>query len=326
MDTIRWAILGTGGIAAALADTIAAMPDGEVVAVGSRAEETARAFAARHGIARSYGSYEEAAQDPDVGAVYVATTNDLHHDNVLAAVAAGKAVLNEKPFALNAAQTEAMIAAARDAGVFLMEAMWMRFQPCITELKRLISDGVIGDVRWIQADFGFPADPVSRHRLFAPELGGGGLLDLGVYPLTFATSLLGLPTDFRVLDTPAESGVDAQLGIVLQHPGDALSVSSTSLIADLSGEATVGGTAGRIRVHAPFHHSPRLTVHRRGEQVDEIDTSYEGSGYRFEVAEVHRCLREGLTESPVMPLGHSLAMMRLLDDIRAEIGLQFPGE
>ena len=325
MDKIRWAILATGGIAASLADTIASMPDGEVIAVGSRSEETARAFAARHGIPRWYGSYDEAAQDPDVAAVYVATTNDLHHDNVLAAVAAGKAVLNEKPFALGASQAEAMIAAASDAGVFLMEAMWMRFQPYFTDLKRLISDGVVGDVRWVQADFGFPGDPKTQQRLFDPALGGGGLLDLGVYPLTFATTLLGMPTEFRVLDTPAESGVDAQLGIVLRHHGNALSMSSTSLIADLSGEATVGGTTGRIRVHAPFHHSQRLTIHRRGDQVEEIDASYEGSGYQFEVAEVHRCLREGLTESPVMPLSHSLAMMRLLDDIRAEIGLRFRG-
>jgi predicted dehydrogenase len=326
MNTIRWAILATGGIAAALAETIASMPDGEVVAVGSRAEATARAFAERHGIPRWYGSYEEAIQDPGVDAVYVATTNDLHYANTLAAVAAGKAVLNEKPFALNATQTEEMIAAARDAGVFLMEAMWMRFQPYFTDLKRLISDGAIGDIRWIQADFGFPADPVSQGRLFAPELGGGGLLDLGVYPLTFATTLLGMPTEFRVLDTPAASGVDAQLGIVMRHHGDILSMSSTSLLGDLPTEATVGGTTGRVRVHAPFHHSQRLTVHRREDQVEEIDASYEGTGYEFEVREVHRCLREGLTESPVMPLGHSLAMMRLLDEIRAEIGLRFPGE
>jgi predicted dehydrogenase len=326
METIRWGILATGSIASSFAQAVTQTNGGRVVAVGSRADATARRFAERHGIPRWYGSYDGLIEDPAVDVVYVATTNDLHRANTLEALAAGKHVLCEKPLALNSTQARDMVTAAGDAGRFLMEAMWMRFQPYFFTLEELIAANRLGPVRWIQADFGFPAQSGPGGRLFNLGLGGGSLLDLGVYPLTFSYSLLGEPDEIDAVATLHESGVDEQVGILLRHSGGGVSALSCSLVADTSTEATVAGPDGRIRVHAPFHHSPMLTLQQAGATVEVFDTSYEGNGLRFEAEEVHRCLQDGLLESPRVPHRDTLAVMGLMDEVRRQVGVVYPGE
>lgn len=325
MKQVRWGIMGAGRIAAALVEAIRQVPGGEVVAIGSTSSERASAFAELHGIPGRYSTYEDVAADPNVDAVYVATTNNLHLANTLVSVDHGKPVLCEKPFALNRRQAEEMVAAARASGVFLMEAMWMRFQPATSRVEAIVRSGRIGDLRSVVADFGFVAGPHPSDRLFDRTLGGGTVMDLGVYVVTFATLLLGPPTSITASGQMSAAGIDEQAGILLRHRGG-MSTLSTSFIADSSMEAIVAGSDGHIRVHAPFHHSPRLTIERRGEVVETIDTSYEGSGYRFEVEEVHRCLLEGATESQRMSLDDTLTVMSTLDEIRDQIGLVFPGE
>jgi predicted dehydrogenase len=316
-----WGILSTGQMAAAMVPAIREA-GGEVTAVASRSTATAASFASRHGIPQWFGAYEALA-NPALDAVYVASTNQSHRDDSIAILEAGVAVMCEKPMALDAVGAAAMAEVARSSGSFLMEAMWMVFQPAFETLVRLIGEGVIGAVHHMQADFGFPADLDPTGRLADPALGGGALLDIGIYPLTLAHALLGTPDRFEASGVIGFTGVDLQVGVTSVH-GDALADLSASFVADTSMEAVVSGSTGRLRLHAPFHHSPRITLHHRGDQVDLWDCSYQGSGYRFEVAEVQRCLAEGRLESHRRPLSDTLEVMQWMDQIRHRIGVSYP--
>ena len=322
---IRWGILGAGNIAGALVEGIRATGEGDVVAIASRSADRSAAFAQRFDIAGSHGSYQALLEDPAIDAVYVATTNDLHHRNTLDAIAAGKAVLCEKPFALNARQAEEMVAAARDAGVFVMEAMWMRFIPAIEELLGRVADGELGRLRSVLADFGFASGAGPGHRLVEPALGGGALLDLGVYPVSLAMLLLGHPTEVSARATMSSAGVDEQVVVTLGFAGGAVASLYASYVAASPIEAHILGSDARVHVHAPMHHPRRFDVIRDGD-VEAVPVPYQGAGYQFEVAEVHRALGAGETESPTRPLDETLAVMRVLDEARAQIGLTYPGE
>lgn len=309
--------MGTGRIAVALLEAIRAEGD-EVVAVSSASPERAAAFATEHDVAHAHGVHHDLLDDEAVEVVYVATTNDRHHGDVLACIEAGRPVLAEKPFTRDLAEAEEVVAAARDAGVFVMEAMWMRFQPAFVELERRIAAGQIGEPRLVQADFGFPAeDPTGR--LFTPGLGGGSLLDVGIYPLTFAISILGEPTEAHAVAEPHAEGVDAQVAAAMRHPRG-LSSWSCSLVADTGVEATVAGEDGSLRLASPFHHSARITWRRRGGIVEEVDVEGADLTYRWEVREVQRCLDAGATESDRMPLELTLRVMGWLDALRPRLG------
>jgi len=323
---MRWGVAGTGVIAGAFVATIAEMEDAVVAAVGSDDPGRAAAFASSHGIPAWVAPHAALADLDGIDAVYVAATNDRHLGPAVACLDAGIPVLCEKPLALSLQQTELIVAAARRTGTFLMEAWWTRFLPFYEEVERIVASGELGPVRWLQADLGFPAPPVPRGRLWAPELGGGALLDIGIYPLSLAHALLGAPDETRAVAEITEVGVDAQVGVVSRHEGGAVSVLSASLTADTGMEATIAGPSGRIRVHAPFHHSPLVAVHRAGATLAVRDSSYEGSGYRFEVEEVHRCIEAGRTESSRRPLADTLAVMAWMDEVRRQVGVHYPGE
>lgn len=313
---IRWAIIGTGGIAATMADTLRSMPEAQLAAVVSRSGSRAGAFAAEHGASRALTDVAELGAG-DVDAVYVASTNDRHIEDAVMCLEAGIPVLLEKPVAVDEAGAAQIVNTARRTGVFLMEAMWMRFQPYWSILEALIADGAIGPVRTISADFGFAAVPDPTRRLFNVEQGGGALLDIGIYPVTFATLLAGEPEGVTAIGTEAESGVDDQMAIAMLHPGGAMSSLGCSFVSDTAIEATVAGPGGRIRVRSRFHHSDTLELWRGGDLIETLDVSYKGSGYRFEVEEVHRCLEAGLSESPIHPLADTLMVMRTIDRIRS---------
>ncbi len=326
MTPARWGIVGTGGMAAKMATTMRAHPDVDVVAVGSRSIEAARFFAEAHEIPHADGSHDAVAGRDDVDVVYVASTNDLHRENVLSCLEAGKPVLCEKPLALNATQAAEMVDAAAGAGVFFMEAMWMRFQPFLDTVDELVASGAIGKIRLFQATFGFPANPDPARRWFNPAMGGGSLLDLGIYPVTLAYHLLGPPVSCSSEADLTPDSVDRQLSVSGLHESGAMSTLTSSLLGDAANEAIISGDKGRIRIHSPFHHSHRVTLEREGAAVAAYDTGHEGTGLEFEIDEVHRCLAEGLTESTRMPLGDSLAVMRWMDEIRQEAGIVYPGE
>jgi predicted dehydrogenase len=322
--TVRWGILGTGIIAEALTHAIRA-EGGEVVAVSSASAARAASFARTHGIGRHHAPHHELLAAGGIDVAYVATTNDRHREDAIACLDAGVPVLLEKPFALSTAQAEDVVAVARRTGVFLMEAMWMRFQPGMLELERRIAAGEIGELRSVTVDFGVLAEPDPTRRWFDRAQGGGALLDIGVYPLTFALSLLGPATAAAAVGELAPTGVDEQVAVVMRHERG-VSAWSASFVADGPVEAAVVGTEGTFKVPRLFHEVPHLTRLVRGGSVEEITIEGAGLGYRPEVREVHRCLAEGLAESPRMPLALSLTVMHWLDHLRDQLGVVYPTE
>ena len=323
---VRWGVIGTGGIAATFAGDLALLPDAEIVAVGSRSQAGADAFADRFAIAHRHSSYEALAQDPAVDAVYVATPHPMHRDNALLAIEAGKAVLVEKPFTINAAEARDLIDAARAQGTFLMEAMWTRFLPHVVRIRELIAAGRLGELRSLTADHGqwFPSNP--EFRLFAPELGGGALLDLGIYPLSFASMLFGAPTTVTAVSDKAMTGVDAQTAVVLQYEGGRQSVSFTTLETRTANRASINGREARIEIDGVFYSPTTFSVIDRDGATERVEIAHEGHGLRHQAAEVGRCLRAGLVESPVLPLAETLSIMETLDEVRRQIGLRYPSE
>lgn len=316
----RWGFLATGRIAGTVARDLALVEGAVPLAVGSRAQHRADAFAAEHGFERAYGSYEELLADDDVDVVYIATPHGQHHLVTSMALAAGKAVLVEKAFTVSYAAAVDLVQQARSRRVFAMEAMWTRFVPLVVRLRHLVADGAIGDVRAIDAELGFRVEVDPRNRLWAPDLGGGALLDLGVYPVSFAHMLLGAPSSVAVTGSLGHTGVDADVGLLLGWPGGAHARLACSLTSHVRGAAVITGTHGRIEVQPPFHHPPRLLLHRPGREVEPIEEPSLGRGYSHELIEVQRCLAEGLTESPTMPLDDTLAVMATLETALDALG------
>ncbi|MFD3499094.1 Gfo/Idh/MocA family protein [Streptomyces sp. NPDC058676] len=326
---VRWGILATGGIAAAFTADLVDLPDAEVVAVASRTEESAKAFAERFGIPRAYGGWDALAQDEDIDVVYVATPHSAHRAAAGLCLEAGRNVLCEKAFTLNAREAEELVALARKRGSFLMEAMWMYCNPLIRRLADLVRDGAIGEVRNVQADFGLAGPFPPTHRLRDPQQGGGALLDLGVYPVSFAHLLLGEPSDIAARATLSDEGVDLQTSALLSWDGGALASVHCSVIGGTATTASVTGSLGRIDIPYGFFHTDRFVLHRDGRDPEEFaaDPADGPRGsLRHEALEVMRALRAGETESPLVPLDGTLAVMRTLDAIRERVGVRYPGE
>jgi predicted dehydrogenase len=328
---VRWGIIGAGGIAARFAADIAVLPDAEVVAVGSRGGNRADAFAEEFGIARRYPSYAELVADPQVDAVYVATPHPFHREHALLAIAAGRPVLVEKPFTMDADQAAEVVAAARSAGVFCLEAMWTRFLPQHVELRRLLAEGAVGRIRVLHADQGMWFRPDPEHRLFAPELGGGALLDLGIYPFSFASLVLGTPCQVLAAASPAITGVDLTTSAVLTYDGGAHAVLTCTAGSHTPMRAWLAGDEGRIELDAPWYSHSGLTLIRRDGAVRRFDPPAgvvrDGAkGMRFMAAEVGRCLAAGLTESPVLPPAETVSIMRTLDEVRRQVGLSYASD
>ena len=325
MGSIRWGVMGTGGIAGAMTDTLAELGS-PVVVVGSGRPGASADFAAHHGVARSVASHDAVAAAADVDVVYVATTNDQHYRNVMECVRNGKAVLCEKPLALNARQARQMSVAARDGRVFMMEAMWMSFLPFLAKVHALLGDGAIGEPTHVQSSFSFPAPIDPTRRWLSRERGGGALLDLGIYPLTLVHHLLGPPRNFAAKAHLANTGVDINTTVISHHRNGSSASVMASFNAATSNEAIVAGTEARIRIHAPFYHSRKLTLERDGDVLETFDTDFDGHGFRFEVAEVERCLAAGKTESELRPHAATIAVLDWMDAIRAECGVVYQGE
>jgi predicted dehydrogenase len=325
MTPFRWGILSTGRIAGVFATGLASLPDAELVAVGSRSTASAAAFAERFHVPRAYASYDELVADPDIDAIYIATPHSSHAEDALRAIATGKAVLCEKPFTINATEAATVVAAARARGVFVMEAMWTRFLPVFVAIREQIAAGRIGEVRLLSADFGFRTAVNPASRLFDPALGGGALLDVGVYCVSLASMLFGPPTGIQSLANLGSTGVDEQAAILLGHASGAMALLATATRTDTPHEATILGTAGMIRVAAPWWAARAYRITVDG-VTEDCALPPLGNGYAHEAAEVARCVRAGLTESPIMPLDETIAIMRTLDALRAQWGLRYPME
>jgi predicted dehydrogenase len=315
-------VVGPGRIAESVLPDFAEVDGARVVAVASRSAERARSFADRHGIERAHGSYAAVLDDPDVDVLYLATPHPQHHAVALAALRAGKALLVEKSFTATLPGAQEVVDLARSTGVFVMEAMWTRFQPAVVALRELVADGAIGEVRSVQADLGVARDYDPADRLFALELGGGALLDLGVYVVSFAQMLLGAPGTVTATGSLFPTGADAEAALLLGWDDGRSATLTTSLRYPTPGSARVFGTRGWVDVLPRFHHPDTIVLHREGAEPETITRPPLGRGYASELVEVTQCLRAGRGESAVMPLADTLAVQRVLVEAAAQLGVE----
>jgi predicted dehydrogenase len=324
--SVRWGILATGGVARLFARDLVRHGH-RVTAVGSRSRDAAQAFADEFAIPRAHGSYDDLVADPEVDVVYVATPHNLHAANAAAALTSGKHVLVEKALTVNAAQARELVELGRRHHLLVMEAMWTRFLPHMAFVRDVVAGGRIGRVRSLHADHTqrLPSDPA--HRLNDPDLAGGALLDLGVYPLSFAHDILGTPTDVRALGTLKETGVDGAVATILRHEHGAASTSYSSSETRGPNTAVVLGTDGRVEIAAVWYAPAAVTVYDGDNRVVErYDHPVSGRGMQYQAAEVERLLDAGETASPLMTPDDSVAVMTTMDEIRAAIGVRYPGE
>lgn len=319
----RWGIIGPGGIARQFLADAREGTACDVTAIGSRSRERAEAFAAQHGIAHAYGSYEELVASDAIDAVYVATPHSEHRDHAILALEAGKPVLVEKSFTRNAAEARDVFDVARRQGLFAMEAMWSRFLPHMVVARAVVQSGALGDVVQVVGDHGQSLTHIERLR--NPELAGGAMLDLGVYPVSFIHSILGAPGEVRALGHRLDSGVDASSASILVYP-HAIAVATTALTARTPTRAWIGGTGGRIDFDPDFYRPGGITVAMRDAEQVRWELSYPAGGFQFQIAEAARCIDGGATESATMPWESTLEVLEIMDELRRQLGVHYPDE
>lgn len=327
MRTIRWGIIGAGHIAAKFALALNSLKDTELTAIASRSTDKAYEFAERFHVRKAYGSYEELVKDSEIDVIYIATPHTEHRKHASLCITHGKAVLCEKPFAVNYREAEILTTLAKEHKVFLMEGMWTKFLPVTRMVKQWIDEGRIGNVKYLQASFGFYSEFNHESRLYDPHLAGGALLDVGVYPISYATFLLGkLPDQVKSSASIGKSGVDEMNVITLHFEDGALADLSSAISANTGNDAVIIGEKGRIFVPT-FWAAEKAELYNAAEKlVETFALPFTSNGFVYEVEEVNRCLREGKLQSDIIPHETTLAIMKLLDGIRAEWGLVYPTE
>ena len=326
MSTFKWGIIGTGGIAHAFAKDIAYLSDQVIAAVGSRNLETAESFVKTIPGARAYGSYDELINDSDIDAIYVAVPHPSHKENVIAALNAKKPVLCEKPFAVNAREAKEMVAAAKANDVALMEAMWARFLPHYAKIREIVASGVLGQITTIHADHGQRLADQNIPRLIEPSLAGGALLDLGIYPVSFAHMVLGIPQSITASAIFTDKGVDAQSSMILNYANGAQAVLNTNMVVQTPCTAVIAGLHGYLEVNRTFYNPTSMRLTLFDGTVTEYSSDYQGHGLREQAIEFARVVKSGAKESPILRWEDTIAIMKIMDTVRSQIGLKYPFE
>jgi len=325
MSTFKWGILGPGGIARAFAKDLQLLDGHEVGAVGSRTLSNAQEFAKTFG-GTAYGSYEELVADSSVDAIYVATPHPSHKENVITALNAGKSVLCEKPFAVNAHEAREMVAAAEKNGVALMEAMWARFLPHYADVREIIASGVLGQILTVQADHGQRLADRNIPRLVEPSLAGGALLDLGIYPVSFAHMILGNPAKITASAVLTEKGVDAQTSMIFDYADGAQAILTTTMIEQTPCRAVVAGVNGWLEIDRTFYNPTSMRVVLFDGSVTQYPLTYTGHGLREQAEAFKKLVQSGKTQSEILTWKDTLDIMGTLDAVRSQIGLRYPFE
>lgn len=326
VQKLRWGILATGWIAELFVKDLQ-LTGHAVTAVGSRSQAGADRFAATFGIPRAHGSYDSLVADPEVDIIYIATPHPQHAAAARLALNAGKHILVEKAFTLNAAEAAEIVALAQSRGLVVLEAMWTRFLPHMVRLRQIIAEGRLGEIRSITADHRqkLPDDP--KHRLNALELGGGALLDLGIYPISFAWDILGKPQNILAAATFRATGADAQVATILHYANGAMATTLSSSDSAGPNRASVVGTKGRVEIDRVWYCPTQLRVYDNDNTLlESFDGTVEGRGMQFQAREVERLVAAGLTAGEILPPAQSVAIMETLDEIRRQIGLRYPSE
>lgn len=321
-QNISWGILGCGSIAQKFIEDLRLVSGVEVTAVASRSAERATQFAAENQVATAYGSYQELAQDQSIDVIYIATRHPQHVENSLLCLQHGKHVVCEKPMAMSKAEAEQVIQLAKEKNLFFMEAIWTRFFPTIERLLQFLAEDKIGEIKLIQADFGFQASP-QKDRLFTKSLGGGSLLDIGMYPLYLSLLTLGMPDDLHAIANFSESGIDESCAIMLSYKQGAMASLSSTFSTFTPGNAWIHGTKGSLKLHRMFHEPDQLSFYENMQHVDTWQSERKGRGYVYEIEHVNQCIQNGKTESELLPHQVSLNLQQLLDQTRAAIGLTY---
>ena len=327
MKKIRWGILGTGTIAHKFASDLKFVENAELVAVGSRSLENAKIFAEEFNIQLSFGSYDALAECDQIDIVYIATPNNLHHPNTLLCLKNAKAVLCEKPLALNEKQILEMIALAHQKNLFLMEALWTKFLPHYRKVIEIVKSGTLGEIKVVLANFGFQANVEPNSRLLNPALGGGSLMDIGIYNIFTTLDILGEPDEINVNINSTEQGIDEQCAVIFKYNNGAMASLFSSISANLGTEVEISGTLGRLKLITPFYDSTSVLEYYLDGKKTVIETEKEeGLGYQYEARHATNCLLNGMTESTVVPHADSVLLMQTLDKIRSLAGIVFPDE
>lgn len=324
--TYNWAILGAGRIAHKFASDLKLLPNANLLAVGSRSIERASEFASEHNAERAYGSYKELAEDPDIDIVYIATRHISHYSSTILCLDNSKAVLCEKPVAMNKDQCQLMLAKARNKKLFFMEALWTSFHPSFRKCKELVENGVIGDIKLIESDFCFKAHFDKEGRLFNPLLGGGALLDIGIYPVFFALEIAGKPLKVQAFASIGITKVDESCTIQFKHKNDILSSLFCSLGTGGRTEATIRGSQGKIVINSEWHTPSSVDLYIEGKKKSHFGFREPGFGYHYEAKEVMHCLDKGFIESSIFGWQKSLDLITTLDLIRKKAGISYPAE
>ncbi|NPD46115.1 MULTISPECIES: Gfo/Idh/MocA family protein [unclassified Lentimicrobium] len=320
---IKWGILGLGNIAHKFASDLLLDDGSSLEAVASRDPHNAGNFALQYQSAKAYSSYQDLADDSEVDIIYIATPHTFHYENTMMCLKAGKSVLCEKAFGMNSKEVENMITEAKKRNLFLMEALWTRFIPATEKLLELVDQNTLGEIKHIRADFGFIADKNPNRRLFNKKLGGGSLLDVGIYPVYLSLLLLGLPKEIIAKAQMTKSQVDSYCAMLFDYPNGEKAILESSIESATPVEAYIYGTKGSIKMHKNFHHSKKLSIKLNGQKNETIQIDYIGHGYYHEIREVISCLRNYKTESSKMPHQMSLDLIKTLDRIRSQIGLTY---
>jgi len=326
MNKIKWGILGCGNIAKRFAGAFDAVDQGVLVAGASRSLEKAQEFCNTHNIPTAYGSYEELLANPEIDAIYVATPHSLHPDHVLMSFDRGKAVLCEKPLTVNAHQTTELQLAAEKKGLFLMEAMWTRFLPTIRQAQKWVSTGVLGQIRSIQVDFSFKSNKSLESRVFNPELAGGALLDVGIYPITMASIITNeYPKEIHSSAVLGQGNVDYQSAYLLKYENGTIAQLSAALTFNGSKEAVITGDNGYIRIPL-FWQSESIELHLIDKEPEIHSLPFDKNGFEYEIREACDCIQKGQLQSKIHPVSQTLEIMEIMDKIREDVGIKYPFE
>lgn len=319
----NWGIIGLGNIAHKFAEDLLLVEEANLFGVASRNSEKAKSFSEKFRADKYYGTYQELADDPQIDVVYIATPHPFHFENTMMCLEAGKAVLCEKAFGMNSSEVEQMIAKAKEKNLFLMEALWTRFIPATEEMIALLNKGLIGDLKTVRADFGFKAEFDADKRLYNKKLGGGALLDIGIYPVFLSLLTLGKPKEIKALAQMSSTGIDENIMMLFNYPNKKSAILDASLVATTPVEAWLHGDKGSLKMHRNFHHTEEISYYKGSDLVENYQFKYIGNGYYHEIEEVIKCLKTGKTESEKIPHSFSLDLIKTLDRIREIIGLRY---
>ncbi|MCK5861130.1 MAG: Gfo/Idh/MocA family oxidoreductase [Candidatus Hydrogenedentes bacterium] len=326
-DTIRWGILGTGNIAHQFAKGLKSASGAMLVAVGSRTQKSADRFGKKYKVPNCHASYELLMQDPEVDVIYIATPHPLHKNNAIGCLENGKAVLCEKPFAINRKEAEEVVACARSKKLFIMEAMWTRFLPTLVKTREWLEEGLIGLPRMVRSDFGFRAEYEEESRLFEHKMGGGGLLDVGIYSISLAAMVLGThPEKIVSLATIGKTGIDEQNTVNFSYPNGAIAMTASAVRTNTPQDTHIIGEKGSIYLHSPFWQGTTVTLNIEGKAPEIMEFPITGNGYNYEAEAVMACMRAGKTECEIMPLDDTIAIMDIMDIARSQWNLKYPME